>query len=251
VAFSALSTFFRGCNTLQHTATHCNTLQHTATHCNTLQHTATHCNALQHTAAHCSGEIVCFHNIISSLPHTATHCNTLQHTATVTLWASPTFLQRWHLKRCRRCWIASTPPLMHYQQSTTFSKSRPSATHVSNVLQCVAACCSVLQSLHLLSCVIHRAQHFKVETIGDASNHSVAACWACCSLLQRVERVAACCSVLQCVAVCCSVLQRVAVCCSVLQCVAACCSVLQSLYLLWCVIDRAQSCQGREYWRRM
>jgi len=34
----------RGCNTLQHTATHCNTLQHTATHCNTLQHTATHCN---------------------------------------------------------------------------------------------------------------------------------------------------------------------------------------------------------------
>ena len=36
----------RGCNTLQHTATHCNTLQHTATHCNTLQHTATHCNSL-------------------------------------------------------------------------------------------------------------------------------------------------------------------------------------------------------------
>ena len=41
----------------------------------------------------------------------------------------------------------------------------------------------------------------------------------CCSELQCV---AVCCSVLQCVAVCCSVLQRVAVCCSVLQCVAVC-----------------------------
>ena len=39
--------------------------------------------------------------------------------------------------------------------------------------------------------------------------------------------VAVCCSVLQYAAVCCSVLQRVAVCCSVLQCVAACRSVLQ------------------------
>ena len=44
----------------------------------------------------------------------------------------------------------------------------------------------------------------------------------CCSVL-----VAACCSVLQCVAVRCSVLQCVAVCCSVSQCVAVCCSVLQ------------------------
>jgi len=43
-----------------------------------------------------------------------------------------------------------------------------------------------------------------------------------------VQRVAVCCSVLQCVAACCSVLQRVAVCCSVLQCVAACCSVWSS-----------------------
>jgi len=61
---------------------------------------------------------------------------------------------------------------------------------------------------------------------------------ACCSVLQRefvdshiykvrsgglslVERDAAYCSVLQCFAACRSVLQRVAVCCSVLQCVAA------------------------------
>jgi len=56
---------------------------------------------------------------------------------------------------------------------------------------------------------------------------------SCCSVLPRV---AACCSVLQCVAVRYTarsredsrlVLQCVAVCCSVLQCVAVCCSVLQ------------------------
>ena len=58
-----------------------------------------------------------------------------------------------------------------------------------------------------------------------------------------LQRVAACCSVLQCVAIvcplfvivyhqsqaCCSVLQFLAVCCSELQCVAACCSVLKSV----------------------
>ena len=64
----------------------------------------------------------------------------------------------------------------------------------------------------------------------------------CCRVLQCVQSVAVCCSVLQCVAVCCSVLQCAAVfaviphmyhiyhvsqSCSVLQCVAECCSVLQ------------------------
>jgi len=47
---------------------------------------------------------------------------------------------------------------------------------------------------------------------------------ACCSVLQCI---AVYCSVLQCIAVYCSVLQYVAACCSVLQCVAVCCSVLQ------------------------
>jgi len=61
---------------------------------------------------------------------------------------------------------------------------------------------------------------------------------ACCSLVQCVKksiesegldeedcRKRRC--MLQCVAVCCSVLQCVAVCCSVLQCAAVCCSALQ------------------------
>ena len=59
---------------------------------------------------------------------------------------------------------------------------------------------------------------------------------ACCSVLQRVAVIYVCftcrgedkwvssiCNVLQCVAVCCNVLQCVAVCCSVLQCVAVRC----------------------------
>ena len=58
-----------------------------------------------------------------------------------------------------------------------------------------------------------------------------------------LQRVAACCSVLQCVVfgclnelfldhlVCCSVLQCAAACCSMLQCVTACCSVLRLVAL--------------------
>jgi len=58
------------------------------------------------------------------------------------------------------------------------------------MLQCVAACCSVLQCIAVCCSVFHCVA-------------------ACCSVLQSV---AVFCSVLQCVAVCCSVLQRVAMC---------------------------------------
>ena len=93
---------------------------------------------------------------------------------------------------------------------------------------CVAACCSVLQHVAACCSMLQR----------------VAVCCRGCSVLQCVAvcdngvvlatgssvmglYVAACCSVLHCVAMCCSVLQCVAVCCSVLQCVALCCSELQ------------------------
>ena len=65
-----------------------------------------------------------------------------------------------------------------------------------SVLQCVAVCCSLLQSVVML------------VNPGYGG-------WRC-----------GCCSVLPCVAVCCSVLQCAAVSCSVLQCAAVCCSVL-------------------------
>jgi len=69
------------------------------------------------------------------------------------------------------------------------------------------------------------------------------------------QRVAVCCSVLQCVAVRCSVLhtakdtspvaarhplQCAAVCCSVLQCVAVCCSVLQCIAVCCRVLHTAK-----------
>jgi len=81
------------------------------------------------------------------------------------------------------------------------------------VLQCVAVCCSVLQSCVVVSYKTSRLQEFP-ETIEVL----------CCSVLQCV---AVCCSVLQCVAVCYCAVYCAAVCCSVLQCVAVCCSVLQ------------------------
>jgi len=70
-----------------------------------------------------------------------------------------------------------------------------------NVLQRVAACCSVLQCWSTM--------HHVVVTAG-----ADATWW-----------IAVCCDVLQCVAVYCSVLQCVAVCCSVSQCIAVGCSV--------------------------
>ena len=96
------------------------------------------------------------------------------------------------------------------------------------MLQCVAVCCSVLQT--------------EVAHDVDASDQQVESTTRCnmwCSVLQYV---AVCCSVLQCVAVCCSVLQCAisrlrnnlaraaeffACVVSVLQCVAVSCRVLQ------------------------
>jgi len=57
-----------------------------------------------------------------------------------------------------------------------------------------------------------------------------------------VQRVAVCCSVLQCVAACCSVLQRVAVFCSVLQCVAVCCSTLQCVAVCYSALQCVAAC---------
>jgi len=72
------------------------------------------------------------------------------------------------------------------------------------VLQCVAACCSVLPC---------------VEIVLEQSHSSRSK--GRCSVLQCV---AVCFSVLQCIAVCCGVWQCVAVWCNVVQCVAACCN---------------------------
>jgi len=93
-----------------------------------------------------------------------------------------------------------------------------------SVLQCVAASCYVLVSVmsHIkwgklttkfggvcvLQCV---AVCFRVF-------QSIAVCRATCRMGEAHHQLQQC----ECVAVCCTVLQRVAVCCSVLQCVTVC-----------------------------
>jgi len=136
-----------------------------------------------------------------------------------------------------------------------------------SVLQCVAACCSVLQR------VADASAKFSDDMYVSRTCPSDRVCVAaCCSVLQRVAEfarvlvtvcvlqcVAACCSVSQCVAdtgakfsddmyficmcpsdyvcvaVCCSVLQCIAVYCSVLQCIAVYCSALQCSSAWQCV----------------
>jgi len=88
-----------------------------------------------------------------------------------------------------------------------------------SMLQCVAVCCSVLQCV-AVSCIV--LQHFNTRQ----DNVSKTFGYFLAKFLKSLCFVV-CCSVLQCVAVCSSVLQCAVVCCSVLQCVAACCSVLQ------------------------
>ena len=81
----------------------------------------------------------------------------------------------------------------------------------TDLLQCVALCCSVLQ---------------RVTTCYSLSLCASGYCtvlWGvqiCCRVMQCASVCCSVCSVLQCVAVCCSVLQCVAVCCTMLQCVA-------------------------------
>ena len=150
-------------NTLQYAATHCNTLQHTATHCNTLQHrrkppplklartsclilpiaskaifkmfnTATLGNTLQHTASHCN-----------TLQHTATHCNTQEEapapkTRKDELFDIPDHL-RLHIKDVDK----SSEEVQDNGAETWLTGMYIDVCVCCRVLQCVAACCSVLQ----------------------------------------------------------------------------------------------------------
>ena len=87
--------------------------------------------------------------------------------------------------------------------------------YLLRILQ-VDVCCSVLQCGAV--CGLVSAENW--------AGRYVLQCVAACRSVLQLEgeyplkngQVHVCCSVLQCVAVWCSVLQRVAVCCSVLQC---------------------------------
>ena len=146
------------CHTLQLTATHCNSLQHTTTHCDTLrprfnrlQHTATHCNTLQLTATRC----YTLRPRFNTLQHTAAHCITLHHTATHCDRACKARDES--SEGCNVCLVARMDDLWTCNGLPGFAHSdrrfldpaigcrQTPRWLVSNMLQCVAVCCSVLQ----------------------------------------------------------------------------------------------------------
>jgi len=244
-----------------------------ATYCNILQHTATW---MSHTWLACvpvpsrePQEKIYRLLLQHTLPHTL--CHTLQHSQPVpsrepqkkNLWARGAVGSWLRLDWIRRIYCRDkVEGSMALDSRAYFIHHR--VARVDTVLQCVAACCSVLQCIAIDAYVIlHRV------ALDDIVLQRVA---ACCSVLKRIT---ACCSVVRCVAMCCSVLQLTPMlfttmllaltmycrvccdwrlcysppyfsrrhyvdcnkCCSVsqcvvvfynaLQCIAACCSVLQ------------------------
>jgi len=111
----------------------CNTLQHTATHCNTLQHTATHCNTS-------------FESLASRALCVAVCCSVLQRDLSAELrlvsQVAPALFQEQMAKFDKQVWV-------NFFDMNFFE--RDFRDNISNValsklaLQCVAACCSVLQ----------------------------------------------------------------------------------------------------------
>jgi len=100
------------------------------------------------------------------------------------------------------------------------------------VLQCVAVCCSEIQCLSLLQCVVHCVVLLQFVAV-----------WSQCPRLsQWTHCQIVCCSVLQCVAVCCRVLQCGLITpmvtmasCSEFVLHAVCWSELQCVALLRCI----------------
>jgi len=263
------------CCSVSHSLTHCNTLHHGNAVFHTHTHPATHCitqmqcftltHTLQHTAS-CKWQSVA---VSVWLRNTATHCSALQHTATY----------------CKNCNLL---PLVSRVMSAIAWISRCLSVGViavcGRLLQSVAMCCSVSQLLDKACvCWCKGETHIYIsqkETHIYMLHQKCNGCWYRTS--HKWQRVAVCCSLLQCVAVCCSMLQYVAVCCTVwhahlhafssdayngeyrtsrkwqsaavccslcsmLQCVVVCCSVLQCVAVCCSMMTRTRSrdsCNG-------
>jgi len=230
-------------------------------YCHTLQHTATRCNALQHTA-HGRHDIQMCDTLAC-----ATWLVNLQWYLEV---SSVSFSRVFHVQCVAACCSVthichtSVTHLSHICHTSVTHRGHTSETHVclpcarsetnlhvrhdsrtSNVVQCVAACCSMLQCVETHICVL------------CMTDTSVTHLWHTCKC-DMTREPPMCCSVLQCVAACCSVLQRVAVFystanaggsigmlqraavwCSVLHCAAVCCSVMQRVSVCFRVLQGA------------
>ena len=141
---------------MQHTATQCNTLQHTATHCNTLQHSATHCTTVQHTATRLRSALkdpAVINTVCCVLQCVAECCSVLQ---CVAVCCSESPVQRAQTPCSHEHGVLMldretvTPTLVPKAVTRSLVLIATAAPHdcdcvVSNVLRCVAVCCSVLQ----------------------------------------------------------------------------------------------------------
>ena len=175
----------RHCNTLQHAATHCNTLQHPALHCNsisthsthesgavsvswdivfqTLQHPATPCNTLPCNTHHFPDTCTNIHgsgcseekNTALFSSDTATHCNILQHHATHRNTRQHpathiSFQTHMHIFVGRSAPWKKNTALFRIEGPFQSGRPRKESCSMSNVLQCVAVCCRVLQRVNWL-----------------------------------------------------------------------------------------------------
>ena len=223
------------CNTLQHTATHCNTperkivkasrlcceksvvlccsvLQCVAVCCSVLQCVAVCCSVLQCVAVAKTLKPQCTASLLPKLQHNAIKCNTLQHTATYCNTSqSPAFLLRpkflwksilsyigsrgcsvWRcVAECCRVLIHAFPTVspfraeMESHTATRCNTWQHTATH-GNTLQ------HITKTLHSQNCATSSRDKESQRRLAVfvAFIHLIRGC----SMLQRV---AACCSVLQ------------------------------------------------------
>jgi len=179
-----------------------------STRCGTLQHTATHCNTFSLIRAYksrCACRCACTPKMKVS-----TYCNTVQHTAT---HYNAFSLIRAYKSRC--AYGRACMPKMKCEYRFECARA---CVHI----QCVAACCSVLQLRMpemkiecrfgcLYSCVCDVGVRVRRKNMcAPHASDSESLC------LVRVRGMlmathAVCCSAVQCVAVC-----QIAVCCCVL-----------------------------------
>ena len=157
-------------------------------YCIVLQCDAVSCYVLQCVAACCS-VLQCVAVCCSVLQCVAVCCSVMQCVAVCcsVLYSKKEMSSKIKKIRNEECVAVNYEMLRCSEEYCSHKKGSFSKTNweLRGVLQCVAVCCSVLQSPKSLL--------FQI----------------------RIRKWGVCCSVLQCVAVCCSVLQCVAVCCSV------------------------------------
>jgi len=161
----------------------------------TLQHTAACCNMLQYTSTRCTAQ----HTWIKLLPFWAdesfssTRCNTLQHAAT-----RCNALQHATLQHAALQYIATHA---HADQATPLLGSSVMSfdTPQHAAICCTATCCTATHynTLHC-NALQHKPSQIKQLTAPGQMSRVTA-------MYIEVQRAAACCNMLQCVAVCCSV----------------------------------------------